>query len=618
MCSNKTIKLWIIIAFVIGSLLSILFCAINKVIITTEPDHKTQNMIIKLNRDTQETNINLGQANIFLINFPAGFIATPITAEKLERNEATNLIITNIQVFNIFGYKTYTKELNIGTNFTDIIAASNTVNVEVNSKLTRNSLNSIILVILSYLFAFILASPLFLIKYINKILSYRIITKDNQLNFSIDKTEAFFLLILALTLINGFYNSIMVEYMSIYPFTTFLPSPDDLHADLIKVILAFNTNKIDHLQDWPTLYQNYSIHNSFNGIKALNTNYFTGITALNNGFLTTLHLTPLSVVLSLSLLRVLLFIGPVYLLLLYYIFIVISIITVVKIYSNKINILITLVILFSYPVLTVLDRGNVFAFICSICLIVYLSNIVQKKHIIWSILLLALAVNLRPNASILSLLFFVFGVRNGFKYIISFTIIASMLLYSNLIFANFLYPTYNFVNFLKAVNIYFKLYVLGDLGNTFNNSLFGMVKTFAVMLNINQFYPLNYDFINKLITLSLIAYFIISIILFFKKKINEFELAFIGVLVYTLSSSVFATYHLIVFFYLLLLPLKNKTFCYSQRFFNLFGLTSVFVLVPKNYIFISGISLEVILNPLIMFTTLIYIWVMVRKGKKYE
>ena len=79
MRSNKTIKLWLIIAFVLGSLLSILFCAINKVIITTGPDHKTQNMIIKLNKDTQATNINLGQTNIFLINFPAGFMATPIT-----------------------------------------------------------------------------------------------------------------------------------------------------------------------------------------------------------------------------------------------------------------------------------------------------------------------------------------------------------------------------------------------------------------------------------------------------------------------------------------------------------------------------------------------------------
>jgi hypothetical protein len=95
--------------------------------------------------------------------------------------------------------------------------------------------------------------------------------------------------------------------------------------------------------------------------------------------------------------------------------------------------------------------------------------------------------------------------------------------------------------------------------------------------------------------------------LFIKNKINRYELSFIGISVLALATSVFGTYHMLVFFAFLLIAFKDTEINHSPMYMNIILITCIFVLSPKNYIFPHGISLEVILNPLVMLGAVVYI-----------
>ena len=64
---------------------------------------------------------------------------------------------------------------------------------------------------------------------------------------------------------------------------------------------------------------------------------------------------------------------------------------------------------------------------------------------------------------------------------------------------------------------------------------------------------------------------------------------------------------MVIFFVFLLIPLKHKITT-DSKFFILIMLICVFVLSPKNYIYFSGVSLEVILNPIMLITSIIFIF----------
>ena len=227
--------------------------------------------------------------------------------------------------------------------------------------------------------------------------------------------------------------------------------------------------------------------------------------------------------------------------------------------------------------------------------IFFFYSVFKKNNIIVPIVLMAIMFNMRPNSFFLSLLFFNYGFKKGLAGIIFSALIGIALFVVYLNIASYLYPDYNFKNFKRGVEIYYKLSVLGDGGDSFNNSLLGAFK-FLKFENI--------EIINKIISVSLGLIALLSLYLFAKHKISSFDFIFLICSLYTLASSVFATYYMAIFYTFLLLLFK---FDIRSKFTLPIVIASAFLLIPKNYIFKSYTSLEVLINPIFLLGAIVFI-----------
>lgn len=411
---------------------------------------------------------------------------------------------------------------------------------------------------------------------------------DLELDFS--KTITWLYLIIFFTLLNAFFNFICTSYGLNYPYNTFLFTADDLHADLLKVALSYLKKDCVNYQNWSSLHQNYLINNPYGSSEALSVNG-----------LTNLHMTPLGTNISIMNAKLIQIFNPNILLVLFYSLSIISIYTMASFFTKnkKEFLLVFCVILLSYPILFMLTRGHIYSLITNIATIFFLYHVVKKSNILIPIILLAIMFNMRPNSLFLSLLFFVYGYKNGLKGLILAGILSIFLFSLNFVLANQIYGDYTFENFIKALKIYYNMYVLGRGGDAFNNSMLSLVKLPLVAFDI-------VGVLNTIILLFGSSLGIYSLFLFIKNKINTFEFIFLITLLYVLVSSVFATYYMAIFFVFFLIPIKMRE-VENSRFFLLIMIVSVLMLSPKNYIFLHRISLEVMINPLIILGTVSYI-----------
>jgi len=221
----------------------------------------------------------------------------------------------------------------------------------------------------------------------------------------------------------------------------------------------------------------------------------------------------------------------------------------------------------------------------------------QEKRKISSLILLAIAVNLRPNAIIFLFVLLISDFKNLKKEILLFVLIATIVFFTSLFLANYIYPDYSIHNMLLAINIYHDKYVIGNGGLAFGSSLFGPLKVIFGYTKPLEALPV--------IIAGLIV--TISTLQLRNKQISKIAFLFILCSSYVLGSSVIADYHLTVFFApLLCIYLDKKNSLYDHTFsplnkelFIVF-FASVFVLCPKNYIYFKYTSIQIALNPIFL------------------
>lgn len=405
-----------------------------------------------------------------------------------------------------------------------------------------------------------------------------------DLNFN--KASSWFCIIIFFIFLNAFFNFLAVSYGEGYPYNTFLFSPRDLHADLIKVALSYLRNEQIDYHEWPQLFQNYYINNGYGNLDKLQTEELTNF-----------HLPPLTTIIALINAKILQCTDPNFLLILFYAIAFCSIFILALFFgeNDKRRLFLFIMLLFSYPMLFTLTRGHIYAIITNFMTIFFFYNVFKKNNIIVPIVLMAIMFNMRPNSFFLSLLFFNYGFKKGLAGIIFSALIGIALFAVYLNIASYLYPDYNFKNFKRGVEIYYKLSVLGEGGDSFNNSLLGAFK-FLKFENI--------EIINKIISVSLGLIALLSLYLFAKHKISSFDFIFLICSLYTLASSVFATYYMAIFYTFLLLLFK---FDIRSKFTLPIVIASAFLLIPKNYIFKSYTSLEVLINPIFLLGAIVFI-----------
>lgn len=422
-------------------------------------------------------------------------------------------------------------------------------------------------------------------------------------NLVIDKKYYPFLFIVFFVFLNAFYNSLASAYgLNHFPFDTFLFYPSDLHADLIKMSMGYFPNhpQLD-VSSWDPIYRNFYQLHIQGWFKA---HHF------NNA-----HMPPFSFVLGWLTSKLLLATSPTIVIAVYYSIIFVAIASIARFFTkSRIGFLIVSVtLLVSYPMLFVLTRGNIFAFFNGILLVTFLYLIIRQKSPLVAIFLLAVSMNIHPNVVLLTPLFFVYSPPRAIKYIFATVIVGAMLFGFFLWLAHRIDTQYTLMGFFAGLKNYTQLYILGNFGMLFNNSLYGAIRTFLIAWEIEpsaSFLLL----LNKFIIGGGLIALLLALHTFIKKRLTPYEFAFVVMAIYTLTSTVFATYHLIPYATFLLMPLIVKdTDKLSEYNLTLIQTASVFMLIPKNYLFIdymykNFLSIETLFNPLVLLSVLIIIF----------
>ncbi|MGJ0334401.1 hypothetical protein NG752_10320 [Aliarcobacter cryaerophilus] len=425
-------------------------------------------------------------------------------------------------------------------------------------------------------------------------------SNDVSLKIKLSKSELAFYAIFLFTILNGFYNALNVAYgFNSYPYNTFVFDSSDLHADLVKYTLSFFQDKFPNYKEWSSLYQEYYLHNPYGGVQNL-----------NNGQLSSYGSFPLSIVINLIIGQLIYIGGPKLLVKSLYIFVILSSFIVIYFFTNKdkYNTLVLLIaFLLSYTVLFMLTRGHIYSYLVFLMFTVFVYFLIYKKNIVIPILLLALIMNFRPNMGIFMFLFYIYGFRNFIKASFTVLLFAGIIFYLSLQISTIFLEGYSFDNIAKGLKIYTENYILGSGGDAFNNSFFGILKFFQLVLNSKDI---------QIISLSIILIFLpITIYLYSKKKIMEYDFIYLIVGIYILITPSFATYHMLILYIFILVPLK-KNIINNANYSNIIICSVIVLLLPKNYYYnLNQISIETLINPIVILWSLFIIVFLSLKNK---
>jgi len=390
--------------------------------------------------------------------------------------------------------------------------------------------------------------------------------------------------------LNAIFNSLSFA-LGLEPFqNTFLISPADLFGDFFKAIFSYSLNN--------------QIDTSAFGFKALgsllneylNNNPYKTIDP-NTGLPLNLHAMPLSMVYALSNLKLMEIINPFNLFLVEILLIVMLYYFSTSLITSSIiqRLIFLLITLLSYPFLFLIVRGHFISALTTLFIIIYILFLHRNKINI-ALFFLAICCNFRPNCIILfPILIICFNdnyLKNLFISSIKFLIFSLFIFYFCLILANNIYPLYNFSNLISGLGGYHSRYAMDLNGTAYGSSLLGALK---LMFGYSR------NFENS-IFLSSFLILIASLIFYKNKVLNKASLIFLMCALYCLTTSVFADYYLGVF----IVPIIYQ-YIESNRNdkINLINLLEIIIclllLGPKNYIYnFSGISYQVVLNPLIL------------------
>jgi hypothetical protein len=309
--------------------------------------------------------------------------------------------------------------------------------------------------------------------------------------------------------------------------------------------------------------------------------------------------------------------------------------------------------LLTYPGILVLVRGNFQSGITSMMITAFLLSVFIRKRVGWAALLsLAIAANFRPNAVI-----FVFAIplmlgwKRSWKPVFAFGAFASAILAGSYFASHQLYPDYTVSTFLRGLEIYKKIYIIGPAGDAGNSSMWVLLKNFASM-RIASDNPLQ-AFLSAT-ALMLVAVVcgmtrvvrwttavpVLLLALYFQlvaftdnqnylpTAFTAFSLVLLAaagwglwrcpkrVLVapflltslYCLLTPVFADYHLLSFMApILALYLCQDEWAEDYRLVGVMAGASALMLVTKNYVAVGGPPLQSVINPLIVYMAAMYV-----------
>lgn len=380
-------------------------------------------------------------------------------------------------------------------------------------------------------------------------------------------------------LIASFFNTIATSVGFTYPYNTFLFTAEDIFADFFKVIDAL---KISDTWSGENFYDQIGI----NFLPPFAMSIYTVVALMMKH----LYVSKLTAYL-------LVFIVPLILL-----------IKSSASFTNKSKY--WFLILFSYPVLQILSRGNL-AGLVFVFLAFFLLNV---KNIYASMFFLALAVSIKITPVIFVAYFVVSHITDVKKIIKGAGFFLIFLFVINLLSVMLLNHTvsktvYNPYAFFSSLAVYEKIMVYGFGGLIYGSSFYMAFRLFIHIVARATHFDLFYIIlavpalvINSLAILLLLIVYLkkFSLDSFKNMLLDRYTILKLVCIVYVLFTPVTGDYYLAV----LLLPIFFIPFHYFKPAEKLIYLL---VLSPKNYFFVRGISLQVLINPLLLIAMLLVV-----------
>lgn len=382
-----------------------------------------------------------------------------------------------------------------------------------------------------------------------------------------------------LTSINAIFYS--VKFAFGYDTGTYI-FRGDLFADFFKVIFSYpyasNVLDMDYSR-LPLLLKSYVDNNPYNGISGV-----------ENGELTHFHLPPFTTAIALLCINGFYFFGVVPFSISLFVLSCCCLVLTLKLAlreSNKYDVILILAIA-SYPLLFIIQRGNFFSFFATWA--AFLSILVLRRgRVVISLVLISLAINVRPNLVVFLPIFYFLPVKNIWRPFFLIVLAAGIFL-GCLHVVNIYYPAYSIDSFFAGLSTYKSMYVYGDGGFGYSTSLYTFLKYIDKLFGLNV--PL--QILAALVSgISFLA-FLIFTYLYSKRQITIDEFVLLLTTLGMLSTHIFADYHLLIFVLPILLMLGSKEevtikadVVHKHRL-KLF-LFCVFMLAPVNYVESKGV-----------------------------
>lgn len=368
------------------------------------------------------------------------------------------------------------------------------------------------------------------------------------------------------------------------PYTTFLPPPGDAFADYFKFVLSYPggaTIRFGNLLGLHDLIRQYQTANPYHGVEAL-----TGTS------LTRLHVTPLTTCFSLLNLKAMTAVDPVALFIGLNLALLCHWCAIVSQFarSRREALVWVAVAVVAYPTLMMVARGNLFAGVTAVCVAHAMLLALRERSLPTSAMVLAIAIGLRPNAVVFVVPFLALTAERRWRTLAMVVAWGMATTCAALLCAHLWYPEYTPTTFLAGLARYYQLYVVGNDGLAFGSSLYGGMKLLFG-------YRPGLATAAGLVALSVLA---VAVRLRTMRGLRDSTLIFLVCAAYCLGSTVFADYHLIVF---VLVPMtiaaeSREREIDAQDWIAMTA--SCLILAPKNYLYVDGVSWQVVVNPLIL------------------
>jgi hypothetical protein len=404
-------------------------------------------------------------------------------------------------------------------------------------------------------------------------------------------------IVLGFVLANLLFNAVANEIHAAYPYSSFLAQPNDRFGDFFK--LAFS-------------YPGAPLHPAaaYWGVSDLLAHHIADLKLYEGTNVNHFHEPPVPTLLALCARRLMSLMDPVLL------FVCLLPAAFAALFATVLRVappgrpgaaLATATIL-GYPALLAIDRGHFFSLIAASLLIAASFRTLRGKVDGWTILMFAIALNLRPNTGVIPLALFLGRQGLPFRSAVILGVTSVLLFAGTMAAAHQIYPEYSYASFLRGLGDYGKAYAGGENGYANGSSLYGLLRA-----------PLGYAPWMVFTPFCVAALFLAPAILESRQgRLRQSECLFLVLAVYVFGSHVFADYHLLAFIIPLVLVAREDGPMDVSAWTIV--LASSLMLAPKNFVFdVHGNvpwSWQVVANPLTLLTaSAVVLWAAWRRNR---